>query len=191
VSAAVGPASPAEITAKLAAVRDAVCQQHPVAAPTIRFAGQTRTQTSTVLARLRVTGSYRFAAGPTRRLAATLGREPLRLTGPGDLRELRLQVETEAPAEPLRPTALRADTAVRVAAQQLFESALATQYRTFLANPDPVGKSSSTYRYELAPMATPASASTHDDGSSPWPAVGIAVTLAVVAVGGIVVWAHS
>ena len=79
---------------------------------------------------------------------------------------------------------------MEVAARRLLESALADQYRSFLANPDPAGPSATTYRYRLA--GAQAADTTAGSGTShPWAAIIAALAGLAAAAAGVVFWAHS
>jgi hypothetical protein len=186
VTVTTGHAAPASLAAAFDAARAAVRSAQLLAAPAVTFVGPARTEELLVRARLHVTGSYRFTDGRTRRLATSLDEEPLRVSGRGDLRGLALRVDAESPLEPLRAADPRD---FRTAARLTLESALAAQYQRFLANPDPAGKSATSYRFAFA---APEAARADADGSSnPWLAIGIAAAAAVAAAGGVVLWAHS
>jgi hypothetical protein len=179
-----GPASASAVSGAMASARAAVRKGQLVSAPPIVFTGPTRIRPVEIRTRLRVTGFYRFEDGGRRTVAAWLDAEPLRLTGRGELRELALQVVPEDPATPLRETGR-----MEVAARRLFESALADQYRSFLANPDPAGSTATTYRYRLA-GAQAARETADSGGSQPWAAIIVAVAAVSAAAAGVVLWAH-
>ncbi len=185
VTMTTGAASPRPVAAAFQSVQTAVRRQRPIAAPTVFFTGPTRRVKRTVHARLHVTGSYRFADGVDRTISRSLGSGLLRFRGRGDLRRLDIRVRVEDPTAPLARTA----TAVGPASERIFESALAAQYRAYIANPDPTGKTSTSYRFTLAPTA--AEATTRNGGSGPWVGVGVALAAVAVAAGGLVLWAHS
>ena len=66
------------------------------------------------------------------------------------------------------------------------------QFQTFLANPNPTGRSSAVYVYETAKrIAAPKPVATTSESDSSWPAF-LAAALAVVGAGTLVVlWANS
>jgi hypothetical protein len=179
-----GPASGGAVSAAVSSSRAAVQKGQLVSAPPIVFTGPTRVQRVEVRTRLRVTGSYRFEDGRRQTVSTWLDAVPLRLTGDGELRELALQVVPEDPAAPLRPT-----TRIAPATRRLLESALADQYRSFLANPDPAGPAATTYRYRLA-GAQAARETAGGGGSQPWAAIIVAIAAVSAAAAGVVLWAH-
>ena len=180
-----GPTSAAGVSAAMASARAAVRKGRLVTAPPIVFTGPTRIRPVEVRTLLRVTGSYRFEDRRRQPVAAWLGAEPLRLSGRGELRDLALQVVPEDPATPLRQTGR-----MELAARRLLESALAQQYHSFLANPDPADPAATTYRYRLAgPPA--ADKGGGGDGSGPWLEIAFAAGAVLALVGGVFVWAHS
>ena len=148
----------------------------------------------------RVAGVYRFGAGQPRRVAAVVGGRPLRLRGHGRLTQLDLSAAPLSPRDVLRPPVGRSWKAsaaagglgrdpVLAAARRLLGAALATQYRTFLANPDQFGPSTTSYRYVLG-TAPAASQPSHETGSA-WIGIAVALGVAVALMGGVVLWAHS
>jgi hypothetical protein len=72
-------------------------------------------------------------------------------------------------------------------------SARARQYQAFLSNPDPFGGRAATYRYVTARRTIAAAPQRQRDSGGGFPvALAVAIPLAVVALGGLVVlWAHS
>ena len=71
--------------------------------------------------------------------------------------------------------------------------ARALQYQSFLANPNPTGRSKAVYVYETAKRtaAPPPATVSSDNGSSTWPTF-LAIALGVLGLAtGVVVWAHS
>jgi hypothetical protein len=184
VTLTTGRASPRAVAAALRTVYGAVRNRTPIAAPPIELSGATRTVKRVVRARVRVDGTYAFSDGEVGHVARELGDRPFRLSGSGELRRLELRVSVERPLAPLRRTA----TDVETASLRVFESALAAQYETYLANPDPSGQSATSYRFILAQRARPSE--TGGGGSGPWLEIGLAIgTLAALA-GGVVLWAH-
>lgn len=179
-----GNASPAAVAGAVAAARSAVARGELVPAPTIALSGAPRTTRVEVRTRLRVTGSYVFAGG-TRTVASWLGAKPLTLRGSGRLRSLALRVVGEDPSAPLRPTG-----SAELATKRLLESALANQYRSFLENPDPAGRSGTSYLFTLASNVDVQAAS-GNGSSTPWAAIVAAVAAVSAAAAAVVVWAHS
>lgn len=186
VTATVGPAPRTEVAAALRSAYDAVRNRTPIAAQPIGFTGRTRAVKRIVRARVRVTGTYRFSNDRPRTLAAWVSDEPLRLPGKGALRALDLRATVEPAIEPLR----RPVRDVAEASLLIFESALASQYETYLANPDPAGKSATSYRFTLAPKATAAGGG-NDGSSSPWLEIAVAAVAVLTIGGALVLWAHS
>jgi hypothetical protein len=71
--------------------------------------------------------------------------------------------------------------------------ARALQYQSFLANPNPTGRSKAVYVYETAKRTAvpPPATVSSDNGSSTWPTF-LAIALGVLGLGTVVVvWAHS
>jgi hypothetical protein len=152
------------------------------------------------VAPIRVAGVYRFGAEQSRRIATLVAGKPLRLRGHGRLTQLELSAAPLSPRDVLRPPARRSWKAsaaagglgrdpVLAASRRLLEAALATQYATFLANPDQFGPSTTSYRYALGAAPTTSQPS-HGSGSA-WIGIAVALGFAAVLTGGVVLWAHS
>jgi hypothetical protein len=166
--------------------------------------GRLRKAPVTVYVPLSVRGAVRFGGAPAHRIAALVGRTPLRVRGTGKLETLELSVSVPDPAAVLRPSGTRSwvDAArsgrlqggralTRLAVNRLIAAGLAIQFHELLANPDASGTSRTTYHYALAerPQAV---AAAHSSGGRDWIApVVIGLGLAVAAAAGLVLWAHS
>jgi hypothetical protein len=188
----------------LDAAREGLGTGTPVPAPILTAAEPIRNAPVTAYVPLNVRGSVRFSGGPARRIAAVVGREPLRIQGAGGLKELDLSVSVPKPAAVLRPPGARSWVAAahsgrlpggraitRLAVTHLLTAALTVQFQELLANPDASGGSRTSYRYVLAkrPQAV---AATDTSGGRDWvAALAIGLGLAAAAVGGVVLWAHS
>ena len=188
----------------LDAAREGLATGTPVPAPILTAAEPIRKAPVAVYVPLRVRGSVRFSDGPAQRIAAAIGREPLRIQGAGELKALDLSVSIPEPAAVLQPPGARtwvgaAQTGrlpsgraiARLAANRLLEAALAVQFQELLANPDASGGSRTSYRYVLANRPEAVAAS-DTSGGRDWVALlAIGLGLAAVGVGGLVLWAHS
>jgi hypothetical protein len=151
-----------------------------------------------------VRGTVRFTGEPSRRIAAIVGREPLRITGNGRPKALDLSVSIPEPADVLQPPHARTWVAAarsgqllagrgitRLAVTRLLTAALAAQFQELLANPDASGGSRTSYRYVLARRAQAVAASDTSGGHDWIAPLAIGLGLAAAAVGGLVLWAHS
>ena len=179
----------------------AVSRSLPATASTIPLSGPLRTRGVVGAVPLRISGTYRLAGASRIRVRAVLGRRPLTL-GKGELRAIDLAVAIPPAAQPLRPPKGRSwlaaarrpafrRNAVGIAVDRLLASALATQYRSFLANPDAGGPVRTTYRFVLSATQPPVVHPRHEGSDGAWLAVAIGAALSLAAVGGIVLWAHS
>jgi hypothetical protein len=201
VEALASRAPPAAVARALDDAYRAVSRGRPATPATIPLSGPLRTRRVVGSVPLRINGTYRLGDARRVRLRTVLGRRPLAL-GKGELRALDLAVGIPDAAQPLRPPrgrtwlqetrrrAFRRD-AVAVAVDRLLAAALATQYHSFLANPDPGGPVRTSYRFVLGAAPRPAVQPHREGSDSPWLAVGIALALGLAAVGGVVLWAHS
>ena len=109
------------------------------------------------------------------------------------LKESKLKVQGSIQGDAVRVSGAKKDElqeAIALTKKSVTDFPL--QYQNFLANPNPTGRSSAVYVYETAKRtAEPTSVTSTDDNGSEWP-VWLAVALAVVGAGGLVVlWAHS
>jgi hypothetical protein len=188
----------------LDAAREGLATGTAVPAPILTAAGPIRNVPVAAYVPLRVGGSLRFSGGPARRIAAVVGREPLRIQGAGELKTLDLSVSVPEPAAVLTPPGARTWVAAarsgrlpggraitRLAVNRLLAAALAAQFQELLANPDASGSSRTSYRYVLAPRPQ-AVAAAATSGGRDWVApLAIGLGLAAAMVGGLVLWAHS
>src|SRR5262249_22939006 len=96
-------------------------------------------------------------------------------------------------AKALRTGRLDRSRLLQLVSRVRLTTARTLQYRTFLANPNPSGRSSAVYLYETATReAAPAATKTTGAGmSDTWRALLIAVLVLGSAVGLLVLWAHS
>jgi hypothetical protein len=189
----------------LDAAREGLATGTVVPAPVLTAAGPIRNAPVAVYVPLRVRGSVRFSDAPARRIAAVVGREPLRIQGAGELRALDLSVSVPEPAAVLEPPRARSWVAAarsgrlpdgrattRLAVTRLLTAALALQFQELLANPDAAGDSRTSYRYVLAQRPQAAVGAKDAGGGHDWVApLAIGLGLAVAVVGGVVFWAHS
>jgi hypothetical protein len=199
-SAGTANAASDAVAARLDAARAALASGRGQTAATVPARGPVRTVPLTIVAPIRVAGVYRFGAEQSRRIAAVVAGKPLRLRGHGRLTQLELSAAPLSPRDVLRPPARRSWKAsaaagglgrdpVLAASRRLLEAALATQYATFLANPDQFGPSTTSYRYALGAAPTTSQPS-HGSGSA-WIGIAVALGFAAVLTGGVVLWAHS
>ena len=207
VNATTTSATTVTATARAAAVataldtaRSALVAHRGVPTTVLPVRGGIRTVSLRIVAPIAVSAVYRFDDGPVRRASALVASAPLRLAGEGELTRFELTARAISPAAALRPrrsgtwrayaaSGGLARDAFGTAARALLRAALAGQYEAFLANPDPVGRSSTTYRYVLAAAARPRSGGSGGHGS--WLAVALAIGFAGALVAGVVAWAHS
>ena len=176
----------------------------PVPAPVLTTAAPIHNAPVTAFVPLLVRGTVRFSGGPSRRIETVVGREPVRLSGTGAPKALDLSVSIPDPATVLQPPGSRTWVAAarsgrlpvgraltRLAVRRLFTAAVALQFRQLLANPDALGSSRTSYRYVLAERARPVVAAHTSDGRDWVAPLAIGLGLVAVAVGGLVLWAHS
>jgi hypothetical protein len=107
--------------------------------------------------------------------------------------KLRLVVKPVPPARLLATRPPDASRALSLVARARLTVARELQFQNFLANPNPTGRSTAVYVYETAKrtVAPGPITPTDESGSSEW-TVWLALALAVVGAGGLVVlWAHS
>jgi hypothetical protein len=193
-----------EIARVLDAARAALRAGTPTPAPVVSAVGPVREVRVVARVPVRVQGKVRFGSLPARKVTAVIGRNPLPIPGTGGLKALDLSVSVPEPASVLRPPGAlrwrdlarsgrlpRGREAVRLAANRLFAAALAVQFQEFLANPDANGVARTSYRYVLARQAESLAAATPRNGRSWLVPLGVAIALAVGAVGALVLWAHS
>ena len=197
-------ASALDVARALDDTRAALKANAPVPAPVVTAEGPVRNARVVAQVPLQVRGTVRFAGRQPRKLAVIVGRNPVRISGAGELKALDLSVVVPEPADILRPPGARRwlDLArsgrvtggrrtTRLAVDRLLAAALAVQYRQFLVNPDARGVTQSSYRYELARLLQ-TSAGAQSSGDRGWLVpLAVALGLAVAAAGALVLWAHS
>jgi hypothetical protein len=202
-----------DVAAALDALRAAARIERPVASKFVRFRGASVQTTVDVSAPIAVRGTISFPSGSVRDVRQTsfsglIGGEnalALRVTVHGiALRQVtpKVRVVAEpvlnaAPQPPGRSwvAALRQGR-VRQASRQLLGRAVtaylryarARQYLAFLANPDPLGRSRTTYIFETAPPMAPVASGSSPSGGGGVPAVAVTTGLALLALGLVVLW---
>lgn len=175
-----------------------------------------RPQKPRIAAPLLVTGELRFPQAPSSatggaldgrsvRFSLVLGDEqPLtrrvEVTGGGEP-HVRVEVTPTAVVRGLRPpgaanwrtSTLPADALLRRLIDTRMELVRSDQYQGFLANPDPLGRNTTSYVYETAAAHRPPPAvDTSTGGGNGTLVVLLAIGGAIVAAGaGLVAWAHS
>jgi hypothetical protein len=188
----------------LDAAREGLATGTPIPAPILTAAESIRNVPVAAYVPLRVRGSVRFSDRSARRIAALVGRRPLRIPGAGELEALDLFVSVPKPTAVLQPPGARSWVAAarsgrlpdgraitRLAVNRLLAAALAVQFQELLANPDASGGSRTSYHYVLAKRPH-AVAAADTSGSRDWVApLAIGLGLAAAAAGGLVIWAHS
>jgi hypothetical protein len=188
----------------LDAAREGLATGVSVSAPLVTAVGPLRNAPVTVYLPLSVRGTVRFAGAPAHRIAAFVGRTPLRIPGTGKLETVELSVSVPDPAAVLRPPGARSwvDAArsgrvhggqalTRLAVNRLLAAGLAVQFHELLANPDASGTSKTTYHYALAEQPQTVAAA-HASGGRDWVApVALGLALTVAALACLVLWAHS
>lgn len=186
-----------EARATLRRIRAAVRRGSDVPSSSLTARDTPKVTTVRAFAPLRVDGELRTRrGGAPKRFSAVLGdggATRLRLVIPGRLELLTLR------ARPVAPRRLLA-SGDRSTGRQLFARAfaalrtlaLARQYRQFLLNPDPTGRSDTIYVFSTRIVTPPAAvAPGSGSGSNPLWLV-LATGLALLTAGGLVVlWAHS
>jgi hypothetical protein len=184
-----------ELADALAALRRSAPLHREVDEQTIRISGQSRPANVEAWAPLELRGSVVFPPGTVRGLTRTrftrrLGRQTLSLRFEG--------VASRAAAPRVRITASPSTAAAVPASAPTLDAVVAAylryartlQYRSFLANPGPLGPSSTTYVYETAAAerATPQRPDPDDD--SVLPAAVLLGGLGLLGLGLVVLWAH-
>jgi hypothetical protein len=198
-SAPAGRAAPGPVARALDAVRAALRARTPIPTPTLA-ASTADVERVRVRISIRVAGSLSLEGGRTIPISTRVRDRPAVYRFRGSPRALELRATPEDPLAPLRPPRgatwrahaahTRFSEALAVASRRLLESALALQYQSFLANPDPAGVSRTSYRFVLAPRAA-ASAASPGGAGAPWLAIGFAIAFGVALATGLVAWAHS
>ncbi len=175
-----------------------------------------RPQKARIAAPLLVTGELRFAQAPSSAAGGVVSGRSVRFSFVlGDGQPLTRRVEVTGGGEPrvhveVRPTAvvrglrpprggswhsarLPAPALLRTLIDTRMQLVRSDQYESFLANPDSLGRNTTTYVYETAAArhAAPPPPSSSGGGSSTL-VVLLAVVAAIAAAGvGVVAWAHS
>jgi hypothetical protein len=188
---------PREARATLRQIRAAVRRGSDVPSSSLTALDTPKVTTVRAFAPLRVDGELRARRGAApKRFSAVLGdggATRLRLVLPGRLPLLTLRARPVAPRRMLaggdggtgRQLFARAFAVLRTLA-------LARQYRQFLLNPDPTGRSDTVYVFSTRVASSPPAAPPpSNDSSSPgWKALAAGLAL-LTAAGLVVAWAHS
>ena len=187
---------PAEVAAALGALRAAARSDRPVTDQAVRIRGVSRAKTVVAWAALAVRGSATFPAG------AVTDLEPARFTGLLRGRTLRVTVRGTARQATMPRLTLVIEPVPRAALPPrsvgTFDATVAgylryartLQFERYLANPDPNGRTVTTYLYETAtPPRTSADAGPSGDDSGLPTAVVVGLVM-LVGVGLVVLWAH-
>lgn len=185
-----------DVADALAALRAAAPLHRQVEDQTVRIRGRSRPANVEAWAPFELRGSVVFPSGTVRGLTPTrftrlLGRQTLRVRLEG--------VASRAAAPTVRITASPSTAAALPASAPTLDALVAAylryartlQYRSFLANPGPLGPSSTTYVYETAAVeraATPRRSDPDDDPGLP--AAVLLGGLALLGLGLVVLWAH-
>jgi hypothetical protein len=184
-----------ELIRALAAIRAAAERGLPAPEIVVNAQGPLRPRSITVTAPLRVSGRIEVPGGRPVSFSRILrSPEPLELTTAGSGGEnasprVTIDVTPIPPLDELRLTG--GDLLERVTRANL-EYGRFRQYATFLANPDPQGKTSASYAFVTgkapAEAAAPAGDENGDDSTSV--VFMVAVLGAAAALGLVVLWAH-
>jgi hypothetical protein len=190
-----GAAEEGEVAEALAALRAAAALNRPVEGRSVRLRGESRAARVEAWAPFELRGLVTFPPGAVRRLTPTLftrrlGRESLRLTLEG--------VADRAAAPSFRLTAIPSTAAAIPASARTLDDlvaastryARALQYRSFLANPDPLGPTATTYVYETAVAEPPPQTRNQQEDDSKLPGAVLLGGLALLGVGLVVLWAR-
>jgi hypothetical protein len=185
---------PREARATLRRIRAAVRRGSDVPSSSLTALDTPKVTTVRAFAPLRVDGELRARrdAAPERFSAVLGGATRLRLAFPGRLPLLTLRVR---PVPPRRMLADAGGTGRQLFARAfavLRTLALERQYRQFLLNPDPTGRSDTVYVFSTRVASSPPAAPPpSNDSSRPgWTVLAAGLALLTVA-GLVVVWAHS
>jgi hypothetical protein len=172
-------APPSAVATVLNQAYAAVSRGQSFNAPSVRLSGPAHARPVRVLLPLTVR-----AAGRSAVLAET----------PVHVGKLPLEVKPPGAAEQLRPPDGRAwrSASVATAVDRLLRASLASAFRTYLLNPDPLGATTTTYRFVLgtAPVAAPTTATSGGDAFA-WLNVALATLFGAALVAGVFVWARS
>jgi hypothetical protein len=186
-----------DVADALAALRAFASLHRRVEDRTIRISGRSRPANVEAWAPFDVRASVAFPPGTVRELRHTrftrlLDRETLRVTLEG--------VALRAASPKVRITAIPSAADAIPASARTLDALVAAyvryartlQYRSFLANPDPLGPSATTYVYETAAMERPTLRTRTDrEDDSGVPAVILLGGVVLLGLGLAVVWAHS
>ncbi len=200
---------PGDLAVVLGRIRSAIRRGVSAEGLNIRLQGPSTPVEARVAAPLRLDGTLSFAPGTARLRGAPDGvvpvsglldgvrRTQLRLVLRGQALNasaprLDLRVRTAEIPDPVKPSQ---DPRTRLAGTIALELTYARkrQYDMFLANPDQMGPSSTTYVYRTAAVARPAPAAGTSGGDGDhtlgWIVLGLGLVAAVPV--GAVIWAHS
>lgn len=195
-----GDAVEADVTGALNALRTATRSGRQIEGPAVRLRGEAAPARVVVSAPLALRGKVTFAKGAVRtfspaRFSAVVGGggdQVARVTIRGDAARAA-QVRLRIVAEPLLRATLppRGAKDLRSVVVAYLRFARAQQYQSFLANPDPLGRSQTSYVFETNAVERSAvvPAPEPKDGGLPDALVMLAVSL--VGLGLVVVWAHA
>jgi hypothetical protein len=187
----------ADVASALADLRAAARSDRPITDRVVRIRGGSRPATVDAWAALAVRGSIAFPAGTVSDLrpaqfTALLRGRALRFTASGTARrattpKLKLVVEP-APRAALPPRSART---LEAAVAGYLRYARTRQFERYLANPDPLGRTGTTYLYETAaPPRTSVDAGRSSDDSGLSAALVVGLVL-LVGFGLVVLWARS
>ena len=186
----------ADLVSALADLRAAAADDRPITDRVVRIRGGSRPATVDAWAALAVRGAIAFPAGAVSDLAPArftglLRGRTLRFTARGTARrattpKLRLVVDP-APRAALPP---RSERTLEATVAGYLRYARTRQFERYLANPDPRGRTATTYRYEtVAPPRPPANVG-GSAGDSELPTALVVGLVIVVGFGLVVLWAH-
>jgi hypothetical protein len=185
----------ADVAAEHRALRAAARLNLPLEGRGVRIRGASRAVTVDAWVPFAVRGAVAFPAGTVDglvrpRFARFLGPETVRITVSGNARRASTP-RVALSAEPLVRAALPPASARTLDAlvSGSLRYARLRQFQAFLANPDPLGRSTTTYVYETAAGRPAVASSSPSDDSSLTTAL-LLGGLALLAAGAVVIWAH-
>lgn len=192
----IAPGVQADVAAGFEALRAAARINRPLEGRTVRLRGEPTGRRFEVWAPLALRGTIAFPAGSVRDLSRArfprlLGREAVRVTVRGEaLRAATPRLTLEA--RPLAAAALPPASATSLEDLVLgsLRYARTWQFQRFLANPDPVGPSTATYRYETSAPASTARPQSRETDESGLPAALVVGGLVLLGAGLVVAWSH-